>query len=39
MHGYIDGEIKAVGVVWEARNRKRREMVKDFEEGIEIRKC
>lgn len=39
MHGYGDGEINGVGVVWGARDRKRGETVKDAEEGVEIRKC
>lgn len=39
MHRYRDGEIKGAGDVWEARDRKRGEMVKDAEEGVEIRKC
>lgn len=31
MHGYRDGEIKGVAVVWDARYRKRGELMKDTE--------
>lgn len=39
MHGHRDGGIKGMGAVWEAGDRKRGKMVKDAEEGVEIRKC
>lgn len=36
---HTHGEIKGGGVMWETRDRKSGELVKDVEEGVEIRWC